>query len=123
MSDIIQEAHTMTMRISVDERLVRASIVAGLQSSAPLIVLTAAAVTALSHELGGTERATRWLLNQVERHQKPVAVHMNDETRFYAPPDWNEERLAGYVAAHHTALEAQFGEIASFSRERSGPNG
>ncbi len=56
----------------------------------------------------------RHLLRVAENAQKPILVNFEtgeetSRTVALAPRSWTEERLRGWVAGHHEALEAMFG--------------
>jgi hypothetical protein len=93
-----------------------AAIMALAGSSAPLAVLTTAALRHLVHELGSHERAVRFLVWTAERTAKPIGVNVENgdgrsRTVFLAPRTWSRERLRGWIAGHHELLGAEFGEI------------
>jgi hypothetical protein len=46
-----------------------------------------------------------------DERQEVVMGNLRDAV-IDAPRDWTQERLQGWVAGHHTVLEAQFGEVA-----------
>jgi hypothetical protein len=80
----------------------------------PLVVLTPRLVAQLEHECGGPEKLAAWVLKLVTRRRRPLAFHDPEQGRTWcwSPPDWTPERLQGYLAAHHTELEATLGPIA-----------
>jgi len=82
----------------------------------PLVVLTAACVHQLIGECGGTEKAGAWLSKLADRRRRPIGMHREGQTVWIPPAGWTEERLTGYVLAHHRPLEAQFGPIARWGR-------
>ena len=90
----------------------------------PLVVVSHRALADLADELGGYEQAARRLLTIATGANKPIGMNVptadGSRTMFVAPAPWSRERLAGYVAAHHEALERQFG-AASVVAEEEGP--
>jgi hypothetical protein len=100
----------MIGHIVAGERCARQAIVLALDT-VPLVVLSDATCQALSHECGSAARATAWLWKQANRARKPIGLHHDGRTEFYAPLGWSRQRLAGYVAAHHDELEAAFGQV------------
>lgn len=90
-------------------------------SSAPLAVLTTAALRHLVHELGSHERAVRFLVRTAERTAKPIAVNFeladgSSRSVFLAPRAWTEERLRGWIAGHREILEREFGQVTGVRR-------
>ena len=93
--------------------------------AAPLLVITAAALSDLAAELGSFEAAMAELLAVAEAIGHPVAVNLptgadSSSTAFVAPRSWSEERLKGWAAGHHQELEAQFGMVSRV--QQIGPN-
>jgi hypothetical protein len=82
-------------------------------SAVPLVVLTPRMVRQLETECGSAEKLAAWALKLVRRRRRPLGLHDSEvgRTFFFAPPDWSQERLAGYIAAHHGELEAALGPI------------
>jgi hypothetical protein len=80
----------------------------------PLVVLTPRLVAQLEVECGSSEKLAAWVLKLVTRRRRPLAFHDPEQGRTWcwSPPDWTPERLQGYLAAHHTELEATLGPIA-----------
>jgi len=81
---------------------------------APLTVVSGRMLLDLTDELGGQGAAARFLLEIAEQIGRPIAVNVpmlggNSRSVFLAPPAWSRERLAGWIAGHHEALERQFG--------------
>jgi hypothetical protein len=85
--------------------LVRTSVLA-----APLTVLTARALLDLERECGAAHVAVAFFDLATEAN-RPIGIHSGETTTFLAPPDWTEQRLAGYVAGKHEELAAAFGDI------------
>ena len=114
------------MRLAVDAGAVSvARSIAAAARLAPLLVITHRSLADLADELGGYEQAARRLLTIATNANKPIGVNAptgpdTSRTMFVAPRSWSRERLAGYVAAHHEALERQFG-AASIVAEEEGP--
>ena len=108
-----------TARILSDPAAVRPSraIAAAARAAAyaggPLVCVTHRAYADLVAELGSDEAAFRCLVKLAGNTRRPIAVNLpapdGSTTVFIAPRDWTEERLAGWAAGHHEALEATFG--------------
>jgi hypothetical protein len=103
-----------TLRAVLDTRQGRPSVaIAAAAGSAPLLVLTARLLAELAAELGGDDVAARFLHRLVERTGRPIGLNVptatGSQTTFWAPANWTTERLAGWVGAHHAALESMFG--------------
>jgi len=84
--------------------------------AAPLLVVSSRALSDLADELGSMESAAEHLQGVAEAIGKPIAVNLptgadTTSTVFIAPKNWTEERLAGWAAGHHQALEAEFGRV------------
>jgi hypothetical protein len=97
--------NTNGLHVTVDTDSI--SMAEAIRAGAPLVpcaVLTGRALSQLARELGSMYAATRWLLMP--------APDGSSQTAFIAPQEWTQERLKGWVAAHHAVLEAQFGEVA-----------
>jgi hypothetical protein len=88
----------------------------------PLVVLSHRMVAQLERECGTSEKLARWLLKLVGRRRRPLGLHnpATDQTLFYAPADWSQERLQGYLAVYHEELEAQFGPIERMRAAKDG---
>src|SRR4051794_19035992 len=78
-----------------------------------LVVLSHRMVAQLEAECGSSEKLAAWMMKLVARRRRPLGLHSpaTDQTIFYAPPDWTQEKLAGYLAVYHEELESQFGTI------------
>jgi hypothetical protein len=104
-----------SLRVSIDPATVSpARAIAATARTGPLVCLTGRAFRDLADELGGTVRAMRHLMWVSENVNKPIAVNFPtggeaSRTVFLAPRSWTPERLRGWVAGHHEALEAMFG--------------
>jgi hypothetical protein len=99
----------------------RAAILAA-ADAAPLLLVNTRAWRHLVRELGGDERALRFLLRQAERTKQPIGINLELEggeskTYFLAPRGWTQERLAGWIAGHREVLEGEFGEISKVSHD------
>ena len=95
-------------------RAIAAMARAGAYAGGPLVCVTHRAYADLVAELGSDDAAARHLARVATNTGRPLAVNLPtgqdaSTTVFIAPRDWTEERLAGWVAGHHEALEAAFG--------------
>lgn len=108
------------LHLTVDSRAVslRASIRACFATDVRIVMLTDRAACDLARELGGAEQSAAFLVRLCKRFKKPCAVNAlnpdgsgSSRTIIFSPPDWTQERLAGYVGALHSELEDMFGEI------------
>ena len=79
----------------------------------PLVILTERALHDLADELGGDDAAVRHLERVASNVNRPIGANMltaeGARTLFLAPKGWSLERLKGWVAGHHEAIEAMFG--------------
>jgi hypothetical protein len=106
---------TRTLYVSIDAAAVSpARTIAATARTGPLVCLTGRLFRDLADELGGTDAAMRHLLRVSENVQKPIAVNFEtgeetSRTVFLAPRSWTQERLRGWVAGHHEAIETMFG--------------
>ncbi len=105
-----------TMRVAVDAGAVSvARSIAAAARLAPLLVLTHRSLADLVRELGGYERAARYLLRTATNAGKPIGVNAptgpdTSRTWFIPPKGWTQEKAAGWIAAHHAELERAFGD-------------
>ena len=111
-----QTRHTAprSLRVTIDASWVSPSET--IRQSAhlvPLTVISGRMRIDLADELGGQEAAGRFLMEVAEDIGRPVAVNVPTPTgsrsMFLAPRSWSSERLAGWVAGHHEAVEDMFG--------------
>lgn len=110
------------LRLTVDPSSI--SVAATIRRAAgisPLLVLTGRDLGDLAAELGSMEAASGSLLQIAEDIGKPIGVNLptgpdTSSTAFIAPRGWSDERLAGWIAGHHTELEAELGEIVTVGR-------
>jgi hypothetical protein len=93
----------------VGDGQLRKAVPALLCTDVPFVVLTPRALAALMEEAGSPERAARWTVRIVNRYGKPLAVHHDGQTRFFAPSHWSEDQLMTFIEDHREALEAEFG--------------
>jgi hypothetical protein len=106
---------TRTLHRTIDSEVVSpAGAIELAAQTGPLLVLTGRALNDLADELGSDEAAMRHLLRVAETVNKPIAVNVEtgpdtSSTVFLAPRSWTPERLRGWAAGHHEALEATFG--------------
>jgi hypothetical protein len=104
-----------TARITIDAEQVRPSrAIAVAARSAPLLVLSHRAFSDLADELGDHDAAIRQVLRIATNAGKPIGINLptadgDSQTVFLAPRGWSDERLRGWVAGHHEALESEFG--------------
>ena len=114
------------LRIPADPRAVSmAAAIRAAAKAAPLFILTGRALGDLARKLGGYEPAAAFLLELAEANNRPIGVNMStgnesSRTAFIGPRTWSSERLAGWVAGHHSEPEAEFGEIAGLRVGRGG---
>ena len=105
-----------SLRVSVDTGSVSAArAIAEVARTGPPVCLTDRLFDDLADEVGGVEPAMRHLVAVAEEVGRPVAVNLEtaagaSRTVFLAPCSWTEERLRGWVAGHHEAIEAVFGQ-------------
>jgi hypothetical protein len=112
------------LRLSLDPAggcSMRAALRGVFASEVPLVMLSSRAVDQLARVVGGPEQAAALLLRLASRHNKPCGVNVSSpdgtsRTTFFSPPDWSQERLAGYVAGAHVELEELFGPISHLER-------
>ena len=90
-------------------------------ASARLVIVSVRTLTELVQELGTMPAVSRWLEQLATQIGRPIAVNVptptGSETVVIGPPDWSDERLGGWAAAHHAELEQAFGP-ARFGRPR-----
>jgi hypothetical protein len=104
-----------TLRVAIDPATVSpAKAIAATARTGPLVCLTHRSFRDLADELGSLEAAFRHLHRVVENVGKPLGINFpNGEDRsrtvFIAPRSWTPERLQGWIAGHHQAIEAMFG--------------
>jgi hypothetical protein len=113
-----------TLTIATDPTVERPSrALAAAARVAPLLVVTRRALLDLEHELGSYEAAARYLVKIATNTGKPIGVNAptpeGSRTMFVAPKGWTRERLAGWIAARHQELEAQFGTATIVPSEES----
>ena len=117
---------TATVRVDAERVSVARSLAALARASArdggPLVCLTARSYADLCTELGSDEAAARPLFRVATNTARPIAVNLptgpeTSTTVFVAPRAWTDERLAGWAAGHHEALEAAFGAAKVRRRE------
>jgi hypothetical protein len=107
---------TRTMHVAVNGATVStAKAITAAARSGPLVVLTDRAFRELMAELGGHDQAARHLMRVAANVGKPIGVNFDagdgaSSTVFMAPRSWTTKRLKGWVAGHHAALAAMFGE-------------
>ena len=117
---------TRRMTVTVDpSALSMAAAIRTAAQASPLLVITSRVLSHLAAELGGHEAAARYLFGLAESIGKPVAVNVDtgaetSSTVFIAPRSWTEERLAGWVAAKHEELAAEFGEVTRVGADPGG---
>ncbi len=105
-----------TMRVAVDAGAVSvARSIAAAARLAPLLVITHRSLEDLARELGGYEQAARRLLTIAANASKPIGVNAptgsdSSRTWFFSPKGWTQEKVAGWIAAHHVEFERAFGD-------------
>ena len=113
-----------TLRVVADPAAVSmADAIRAMASTAPLFVITAQALGDLTDELGSMDAALGYLLRLAEDLGHPIGVNIatgadRSSTAFLAPRSWSDERLAGWIAGHHQALEAELGPVVRVRRPR-----
>jgi hypothetical protein len=104
------------------QRSVRPTLRAVVDAGTPTVVIGPGTFDQLERECGGMQPTIRWLVSLAKRARRPVFVtHPRPEgaqTVAIAPPDWSEERLAGWVAGVHGELKTACGPIARVGREQ-----
>ena len=95
-------------------RAIAAAARAGAYAGGAPVIVTGRAWCDLAAELGSDDAAARHLARVATNTGHPLAVNIptgseTSTTMFISPKDWTQERLAGWVAGHHQALEAAFG--------------
>ena len=89
---------------------------------APLVVVTGRAYGEMIAELGSDELVIAHLVRVAMKVDRPIGVNLpsgpdTSSTIFLGPKGWSEERVMGWVAGHHEALERQFGPATPVRRE------
>ena len=108
---------TATVTVDAERVSVARSLAALARASArdggPLVCVTGRMFDELAAELGGYDRAARYLVKVATNIGRPLAVNIpttdGSRTVVVGPKGWTQERTAGWVAARHEALERQFG--------------
>ena len=107
-----------TARVAVDAASPSRALLilarAAAYSGGPPVVVTHRAYADLVAELGSDEAAARHLFRVATNTGRPIAVNLptgpeTSTTMFVAPRDWTDERLRGWAAGHHGALQEMFG--------------
>ena len=101
------------MMIQSEATDTKAALIEVMMSSVPMIVLTEAAIKALTDAPSSPGEAAKWLVRLASKYEKPVGINLDNRTAFISPPRWSSRRLQGYVAAHVTELETVFGSVDS----------
>jgi len=102
------------LRVAVDaSRISPSAVIRESAGLAPLTMISGRMLIDLSDELGGQEEAVAFLSEIAEQTGRPVGVNVptleGSRSMFLAPRGWTQERLAGWVAGHHEAVEDMFG--------------
>jgi hypothetical protein len=106
---------TRSARVTINADTVKPSkAITAAATMAPLLILTGRSLLDLERELGSWDAAGRFLLKLAETVGKPIGVNAptgpdSSRTMFLAPRSWSPERLKGWVAGHHSDVEAMFG--------------
>ena len=111
---------TRTATIAVDpgaispSKALAAVARAAAYAGGPPVVVTHRAYADLVAELGSEDAAVRYLVKVAGNTRRPIAVNLptgpeTSATVFVAPKGWSDERLRGWAAGHHEALQAMFG--------------
>ena len=103
-------------------RAIAAAARAAAYAGGSLVCMTGRAYGDLAAELGGDEAAVRYLVKLAGNTGRPILANLetgagSSQTVAIAPRGWSDERLAGWVAGHHEALEAAFGAATVRSME------
>jgi hypothetical protein len=103
-----------TMHVTIDSTTISpARAVMAAARGGPLVILTERALRDLAAELGGDDAAVRHLERVATNVNRPIGANMSSaegsRTFFLAPKGWSLERLKGWIAGHHEAIEAMFG--------------
>jgi hypothetical protein len=104
-----------TLRVSIDTAVASpAETIAEAARHVPFLAIAGRLYAELAAELGGDEPAVRHLARVATDVGKPIAVNVEtgedtSTTVLISPGDWTEERLKGWVAGHHEAIEELFG--------------
>jgi len=117
VADAEGKLRSATVQIDAERASAARSLAALARASArdggPLVCVAHRAYGDLADELGGDDAAVGHLLRVATNTGRPIAVNFPTEdgsrTLFVAPKHWTEERLRGWAAARHEALEAAFG--------------
>jgi hypothetical protein len=105
-----------TVRVTIDAAAVSpAQAITAAAQDTGLLILSGRTFNELLAELGGLEAAMQHLLCTATTTNRPIGVNVEcgggeSSTAFVAPRSWTQERLRGWVAGHHEAIEALFGE-------------
>ena len=103
-----------TMHVTIDPTAISpAKALAAAARSGLLVIVTDRAFRDLADEFGGVEATWRHVQRVANRSNRPVGANLltadGSRTCFVAPKGWTQERLRGWVAGHHEAIEAAFG--------------
>ena len=112
------------LHLTVDpSRVSMAAAIRQAARAAPLLVVKAAALRDLVHELGGHEAAAEHLLTIAEEIGRPVGANLErgdgSQTVFVAPRSWSQERLQGWIGGHHEEIEDAFGPAVAMGPNRA----
>ena len=106
--------HTLHVTIDADTLSPSATLRATVGGQ-PSALVTERFFDALSAELGGSRAAAEFSVYIANKSGRPIGYNFSkgdgeSRTVFMSPRGWSQERLSGYVAAHHEALEHLFGD-------------
>jgi hypothetical protein len=86
----------------------------------PACVISHRMAAELEAELGSAKQVAKYLARLATRVGRPIGMNgpteAGSQTIFISPRGWSDERLAGWVAAKHQELEAEFGPASIIRR-------
>jgi hypothetical protein len=109
-----------TLRAVIGPDMSMRAVLEGTADKLPMFLLSQRAYMHLAEECGGDEPAILFLLELAEQYNKPVLVNFEkpdgtSQTNAMAPRSWTSERLQGWIAGHHEALEQELGLISGMT--------
>jgi len=103
------------LSVTVDTQQFKPTAVLGRVARAGTAVgLTHRMLRDLEQELGGYQRAVKWLIALATETNRPITVNVptgadTSTTVAIAPKGWSDERLQGFIGGLHEELEETFG--------------